>query len=139
MEEEDVRDALEQIGLALMAKNHHLRRPDGTAEGEIDLVFACEGYTFVIEVSTNAQRDAQRAKRKKLRELAAKGRLAGLSSELGLPETNAIRLVYVDLSGLGSEEPPTLDGVTVLGAGHVDELMQDTDEGLDAFLHWVRI
>lgn len=139
MEEEDARDALDQAGLALVAKNRPLRRPDGTVEGEIDLVFTLEGYTFVIEVSTNAQRDTKREKRKKLRELAASGRLAAMSSELGLPESNALRLVYIDLSELGSEDLPVLDGITMLGAGNMDELMQDPEDGLEAFLHWCRI
>ncbi|MDD9802724.1 MAG: hypothetical protein OXU53_09250 [Deltaproteobacteria bacterium] len=139
MEEEDVRDVLEQIGLTLVAKNHPVLRLDGSLEGEIDLVFTFEGHTFVIEVSANAQHDARRIKRKRLREWGKEGRLAGMCSELGLPATNAIHAIYVDLSGHTSEEPGVFDGGIVLGEMQMDELMQDTESGLDDFLYWNRI
>ena len=136
MEDDDVRDVLEQIGLILVARNHPMLRSDGSLEGEVDLVFTFEGHTFVIEVSANAQSDARRIKRKRLREWVAGGRLADLSSELGLPAANAIHAIYVDLSGHTSEEPGVFDGGIVLGTMQMDELMQDTESGMDAFLYW---
>jgi len=131
-----VEEVLRGIGLTLVAKNHVMRRPDGTAEGEVDLVFTYANHTFVIEVSANAQSDARRIKRKRLREWVAGGRLADLSSELGLPAANAIRTVYVDLSGHVGMAPGALDGGTVLGEFHMAMLVEEPEGGLENFLCW---
>lgn len=132
-----VGDVLRGIGLVPVAKNHVMYRPDGTAEGEIDLVFTYGNHTFVVEVSANVQDDARRIKRKKLREWLAGGRLAAMSSELGLPAANAIRTVYVDLSGHVGMELGTLDGGIVLGEFHMAMLIEAMEEGgLEHFLYW---
>jgi len=137
--EDHVKDALDYTGLALVARNHVLRGPDGSIEGEADLVYAFGENAFVIEVSTNAQPDAQRIKRKNLRKLHTGDLFARLSSSLGLPASRRPCAVYVNLSWevQEGEEPKDLDGVMVLGDAHVDELLSGPPQrGLSVFLEW---
>lgn len=134
MSEEGVREILENIGLALVRKNHVMRRPDGSAEREVDMVFTHGNHTFVIEVSANAQPDARRIKRKKLAEMATGSLFARLSAELGLPAANAPHFVYFDLAGHASADPGIHDWGVVLGETHVEMIMDEGGDGLAAFL-----
>ena len=139
MEEDYVRGVLGQIGLDLVKSNYTLCRPDGSAECEVDLVYTHKGCTFVIEVSANAQRDARRRKRKAIGEWSDGDSFARLSSALGLPVSNTLRAVYVDLSWHveGGEDPSTINGGLVLGDAHMEELEAGPpDRSLSVFLEW---
>lgn len=134
--EEGIREILEGIGLALVRKNHVMRRPDGSAEREVDLVFTYGNHTFVIEVSSNAQPDARRTKRRRLGEWRTGDLLARLSAELGIPATNAAHVVYFDLAGHASVDPAVHDWGVVLGGTHLEMLLDEDADGLAAFLYW---
>lgn len=138
-EEDYVREVLGHIGLDLARGNYTLCRPDGSAECEVDLVYTHKGCTFVIEVSANAQRDARRRKRKAIGEWSDGDSFARLSSALGLPASNTLRAVYVDLSWHveEGEDPTTINGGLVLGDAHMEELEAGPPErGLSVFLEW---
>lgn len=139
MGEDYVREALGHIGLPFVARNHLMHRPDGSIEGEVDLVCTFKGCTFVMEVSASRQRDARRIKRKKLREWHAGDPFARLSSALGLPASNRLCAVYVDLSrpAKGGGEPGDFNGGIAMGDEHIKKLLSESPgRGLSAFLSW---
>lgn len=134
-----VMEALGRIGLVLVAKNHVMHRPDGTIEGEVDLVYTLRNYTFVIEVSANTQDEARRIKRKKLREWHGGDLFARLSAGLGLPASNELRTVYVDMSWSVNPDEDIADfnGGAVLGSGHIEGLGAESPEmGQAMLLEW---
>jgi len=133
-----VREALDHIGLRPVARSHVMRGPDGM-EGEVDLVYTLKDYTFVVEVSAHTQ-SAQRPKREKLREWHVGDLFARLSADLGLPPSNRLRLVYVDMSWSVCLEEDVADfnGGIVLGSGHIEGMAcKSPERGRAIFMEWV--
>ncbi len=136
-----VMGVLSEMGLHFVKANHILHRKDGSEETEIDLVFTHFNLTFIIEVSENAQNDARRLKRKDLRTWRERGLAERISTELGLPRSNHICVVYISPTSEDSSVPDMGDDVVLLNWDHVGELEvyvgEDEHEyGLEAFVKW---
>jgi len=114
---------LRDVGLEFVAANSRFYDAGHVPTAEVDLVFASEGITWIVEVSENRSVQARGKKRKRLREWATKEGAARIAAKHELPKRNGVRLVYFDMSarpeGISSRDAKERDGVAILYREHV--------------------
>lgn len=133
-EEGRVARALGRAGLRLAGTSHAIRAGDGSNEGTVDLVFASRRHTFAIEV-TGSQGVRKRRVGRDFWE--SRERCRSLSASLGLPVSNGVRRVCVDMEWAEGGWPRASAHGALLGRNHVEQLERMDEEGARRlFLEW---